>query len=63
MAEPRWMSFVSWPRCENCNTSGVAICPQTQWPIECPKCKTGREHAVKQAQEAVRAERRHGSPL
>lgn len=50
MSEPVWMSYVEWPKCDDCRATGVAVDPKTQWPTECLRCKVGRENAIKKAQ-------------
>lgn len=56
-----WENYVQWPECSDCRATGVAVDPKTQWPVECQRCKAGRENAVKKAQSARRKALKDGT--
>lgn len=49
-----WEMHVVWPKCEECRSTGVSVDPKTKWPVECPRCRVGRENAIKKAKAARR---------
>ncbi len=60
MGDPKWMAYVKWPSCSDCDSKGFTSVPG-EWPAECQRCKAGRERAVIDAQNYRKRELKSGA--
>lgn len=63
MSAEKWMKYVNWPACSDCEGKGFVTKSPTSFPEECARCKTSRENAVKNAQSYRRRALKSGEIL